>query len=327
MNDRVRIGVIGVGSIGLEHCRSLAQRVAGSELAAAADTNETAVRRASELSDRVFTTADYEELLADPSIQAVVIATPNDTHARLVEEAAEAGKDVFCEKPLGLDLASVDAALAAVSRNEVKLQVGFQRRFDRSYREARRLIAAGDIGSVELVVGTTRDPAPPPPAYLERSGSFFVDTAIHDYDSLRFLTGLEVTEVFAEGSSMHLEGEGDAFLDTAVTSLRLETGALAVITNRRRTTYGCEVTMEVSGSKGRIDLGQERGATQGVAPDHFDSFWQRFEEAYVEELAHFTKCVALDQAPDVSGEDGRRALEIALLAERSAREGRPLSIG
>lgn len=334
MTQGIQVAVIGAGAMGFQHCRSLAQRIPGAELATVADIDGGAAQRAAALSPGAASTTDYEEILTDRSIQAVIIASPNDTHAQLVREAAEAGKDIFCEKPLGLNLVSADAALAAVERLGVKLQVGFQRRFDPAYRRARRMIEEGELGRIELVVGTTRDPAPPAPGYLRRSGSFFADTAIHDYDSLRFLTGLEVVEVFATASTLHLpKGGKDDLLDTAITSLRLETGALAVITNSRRATYGYEAAMEVLGSSGKVAVGQEqrtmlrRYTSRGVSHDYVDSSWNRFEQAYVEELAHFVQCVALDQQPEVSGQDGRNALEIALLAERATREGRPLTVG
>jgi myo-inositol 2-dehydrogenase/D-chiro-inositol 1-dehydrogenase len=333
MAERVRVGVIGAGALGYEHCRSLAQRIPEADLAAVADLNLETAQRAAGLAPDASATGDYRSILSDTSIRAVVVATPNDTHAQLAGEAAEAGKHVFCEKPLGLDLESVDAALASAVRHNVMVQVGFQRRFDRAYREARRMIAEGEVGSVELVVGTTRDPGPPSPEYLASCGGFFADTAIHDLDSIRFLTGLEVSEVFAAASTLILPEAGEASLDTAVTTLRLENGALAVITNSRRATYGYEVGIEVLGSKGKVAVAQEqqtllRGyADGGVSHDYVGSYWERFGEAFVREMEHFVECVAEGRRPEASGEDGRAALELALLAARSYREGRPLLLG
>ncbi len=334
MTERVRVGVIGAGAIGYLHSGTLAQRIPEAELAMVADLDLETAQRAAALAPGAAATTNYQMILDDPSIRAVVIATPNDTHAALLREAAEAEKDIFCEKPLGLDLASVDVALEAVGRRGVKLQVGFQRRFDPAFREARRMIAEGEIGRVELVVGTTRDPRPPSPEYLERSGSFFADTAIHDFDSLRFLTGLEVTEVFTTASRLFLpEGSGDELLDTAATTLRLENGALAVITNSRRAVYGYEVGIEVMGSSGKVAIGQEertllrKYSGQGVSHDYVEWFWHRFEAAYLQEMVHFVHCITHDREPDASGEDGRLAQEIASLAALSLREGRPVSVG
>ena len=162
MSQRVRIGVIGTGTLGMHHCRTLALLAPGADLALVADNRDQATRAAAALSSETSVATDYRAILNDPSIQAVVITTPNDTHAQLVREAAEAGKHIFCEKPLALDMAGADSALEAVASNSVKLQIGFQRRFDPAYREARGALLAGDMGSIELIVGTTRDPAPPP---------------------------------------------------------------------------------------------------------------------------------------------------------------------
>jgi myo-inositol 2-dehydrogenase/D-chiro-inositol 1-dehydrogenase len=333
MSEKVRVGVIGAGAMGRYHCETLARRLPGAALAAVADVNHAAAERAACLSPGAVATADHRALLADPSVQAVVIATPNDTHAALIREAARAGKHVFCEKPVALDLASADAALAEAARQGVKLQIGFQRRFDPAYREARRAIAGGELGAVELIAGTTRDPSPPPVEQLRRSGGLFTDTAIHDLDSVRFLTGLEVVEVFATASTLVLPDGGEGFVDTAVTALRLETGALAVITHSLRAAYGYEVSMEVMGERGKIQVGYERQtavrrlSAEGVRHDYVGWFLDRFGEAYVAELAHFIDCVANDREPEVTGGDGRAALALALLAQRSHWEGRPLPAG
>ncbi len=333
MSERVRIGVIGTGTLGMHHCRTLALLTPEAELALVADHRDDAVQAAAALSAETNVAADYRAILNDESIQAVVITTPNDTHAQLIMEAAIAGKHIYCEKPLALSMDEADAALAAVAKNAVKLQIGFQRRFDPAYREARSALLAGDLGSIELIVGTTRDPAPPPASYLERSGSFFVDTAIHDYDALRYLTGLEVTDVFATAATLILEETNEQPMrDTAVTSLRMENGALATITNSRRSNYGYDVRIEVAGSKGKVSLGEERGTAvrtyteAGVSHDFVGSYWELFETAYVAEVRHFVQCVADGRTPDATGEDGRKALQIALLAERSSQEGRSLSI-
>ncbi len=333
MSKRVRIGVIGTGTLGMHHCHTLALLTPQAELAAVADNRDEAARAAAALGSETSIATDYRALLEDRSIQAVIITTPNDTHAQLVREAAEADKDIYCEKPLALDMADADSALEAVAGNSVKLQIGFQRRFDPAYREARSALLAGDLGSIELIVGTTRDPAPPPPAYLERSGGFFVDTAIHDYDAVRFLTGLEVTDVFATAATLILEDPRERPMrDTSVTSLRLENGALATITNSRRSNYGYDVRIEVAGSKGKLALGEERRTAvrtyteAGASHDFVGSYWELFQTAYVAELRHFVQCVAEDKGPEVTGEDGRKALQIALLAERSSQEGRSLSM-
>ena len=333
MSEKVRIGVIGVGRMGFHHSESLAQRVEGAELAAVADIDREGARRAAALAPRVEATTDHQTMLADPSIAAVVIATPNDTHARLIQQASEAGKHIFCEKPLALDLPSADAALSAVARHGVKLQLGFQRRFDPAFRKVRSVVRDGELGAVELIVCTTRDPKPPSLDYLKGSGGLFTDTLIHDLDTVHFLTGLQAVEVHTTASTMFLPGgAGGGFVDTAITSLRLETGALAVITNSLRATYGYEVAAEVLGERGKVTVGQEqqtgvrRYSEEGVWNDYVYWAVDRFREAFLHELSHFIECVAFDRQPEVSGEHGRAALALALLAARSHQESRPLPV-
>ncbi len=331
MNERVRVGVIGAGTFGIRHCRTLAQRTPAASLVAVADYDERAGRAAAALDREAYATNDYQTLLADPSIHAVIITVPNDQHARIVAEAAEAGKHIYCEKPLALTLADAESVLRTVAERGVALQIGFQRRFDTAYREARRAVAAGELGDVELLFGTTKDPAPPSAEYLDHSGSIFSDLAIHDFDSLRFLTGLEVTEVFASAATL-IPGDPAAPPDTATTSLRLSNGALAVITNSRRSNFGYDVRTEISGSQGMVAVGDGRpSAVRTFSPagdrrGFVGSYWELFEAAYVEEIRHFVDCVATGRAPDATGDDGLRALEIAILAERSVAEGRPVTI-
>jgi len=334
VEEPVRTAVIGAGGIGWRHCLSLAQQIPGAQLAAVADIDEGAARRAASLAPGARVATDYRQVLADPSIRAVVIASPNDTHTRIIAEAAQAGKDIFCEKPVAMDLPSTDDALAAVAHHGVKLQVGFQRRFDPAYRKAREIIAAGELGPVELIVGTTRDPKPPTLEQFRQGGDIFINTTIHDLDSVRFLTGLEAVEVYATGSSLIVpDAAPEGFVDTTVTFLCLETGALAVITNSLRAAYGYDVSIEVMGPAGKVAVGQEqqvgmrRFTSQGVYHDHVYWYLDRFKEAYLQELAHFVECVALGREPEVSGQDGRMALVLAQAAARSLRERRPVPAG
>jgi inositol 2-dehydrogenase len=333
MTAPVRLAVIGAGPMGRHHCATLAT-LPGARLVAVADPNLEAAQAAASVAPDTRVTADHRSLLDDPSVDAVVIATPNDTHAALIAEAADAGKHVFCEKPLARDLDTADAALAAVQRAGVKLQLGFQRRFDPAYRKARELIAAGDLGAVQLVLSTTRDPSPPSVDYMRHSGGLFNDTLIHDVDSVRYLTGLEPVEVQATASRLHLPDEAEAagLVDTAVTTIRLETGALAVVTNSLRAAYGYEVGAEVLGSQGKVAVGQDaltglrRFDAAGVHTNHVVATVDRFREAFRAEMAAFVDCVATDTQPQATGADGRAALAIALAAQRSHREGRPVVV-
>ena len=229
-------------------------------------------------------------------------------------------------------MAGADAALAAVARYGVKLQVGFQRRFDPAYQRARELIAAGELGAVELAVAATRDPIlPTRPTRLE-DAAIFSQTTIHDLDGLRFLTGLDAVQVYATASWFSEGQAGECEVDTAAVVVRFQTGALATITNSRRTAYGYDVRVEVMGPKGKVEVGQEERirlrhfTDQGVCHDHVYWYVDRFREAYRRELEHFVECVADDTAPAVSGADGRAAQVLAEAAARSLREGRPVDV-
>jgi len=325
-------GLIGAGSIGRFHAQTLAHRLPGVRLVAVCDPFEEAGRAVAELAGARWT-PDAGDLVADPAVQAVVIAAPSAAHADLIEKAAAAGKHIFCEKPVAIDLPATDAALAAVERAGVALQVGFQRRFDPAYQRARQMIAAGDIGAIELVVCTTRDPEPPATLDALAAGNLYVDCTIHDFDALRYLTGMEAVEVFASGGclvSPALAATGD--VDTSAVTLRLENGALAVITNSRRAAYGYDVTADVMGSKGKLVIGGAPATdiytytAAGVCRDHFYWYLDRFRQAYIDELGHFVRCLRDGLTPEPTGADGRAALVLALSAARSLREGRPVPV-
>jgi myo-inositol 2-dehydrogenase/D-chiro-inositol 1-dehydrogenase len=332
VEEPIRVGLIGAGQMGFWHARCLAHDIQQAQLAAVADPDEDAARRAAALAPGTRWTTSHEAMLSDPSIQAVVIASPDPSHARLIEEAAQAGKDIFCEKPLACDLAEADAALAAVASHGVKLQVGFQRRFDPAYKRAREVIAAGELGPVELAVATTRDPLEAGHAGERKNAAIFIQTTIHDLDSLRFLTGLEAVQVYATASYF---GEGPPEkdeVDTAAVILRFQTGALATITNSWRAAYGYDVQVEVMGPRGKIQVGYERltavrhFSAQGVCHDHVYWYTDRFGQAYRREMEHFVDCVARGAAPEVGGADARAAQALAEAAARSLRERRPIDV-
>jgi len=332
VEEPIRVGLIGAGQMGLWHARCLVHDIQRAELAAVADPDEDAARRAAALAPGIRWAIGHEAILSDPSIQAVVITSPDATHARLIEGAAQAGKDIFCEKPLATDLTEADAALAAIASHGVKLQVGFQRRFDPAYQRAREVIAAGELGPVELAVATTRDPLEAGRPGAGKNAAIFIQTTIHDLDSLRYLTGLEVVQVYATASYF---GEGPAEedeVDTAVVVLRFQTGALATITDSWRTAYGYDVQVEVMGPKGKVQVGYERQTAvrhftaEGVRHDHVYWYTDRFGEAYRRELEHFVECVARGAVPEVGGADARAAQALAEAAARSLREGRPIDV-
>ncbi len=328
----VNIALLGAGEMGRYHAETIGRHLRDARLAAVVDPVEAHARQAACFGDNPLVANAASGILRFDGIDAVVIASPTRSHAQLIVEAARAGKHIFCEKPVALTLEDAVHAVEAAASNGVKLQIGFQRRFDEGYLHAREAIASGKLGAVELLSSTTRDPAPPAPGYLESCGGVFLDTAIHDYDSVRFLAGSEVTEVYATASTLVTKDRTGPFdIDTFVTVLRLTSGGLASVTNSLRTAYGYEAGAEVSGSKGKmviapVAVGVRSYVAGGVALPYPKTYRERFGEAYRAELAHFVRCILEDEAPAVTGHDGVRALEIALAATRSQREGQPVRI-
>ncbi|HEY4302762.1 MAG TPA: inositol 2-dehydrogenase [Candidatus Didemnitutus sp.] len=278
--------------------------------------------------------ADAATALADPKVDAVLIASSTDTHAGLAIAAAKAGKAIFCEKPIDLSLARVDACLAAVRRARVPMLVGFNRRFDPNFRALRERIDAGAIGAVEQVIISSRDPGLPPLAYLKVSGGQFRDMTIHDFDMARWLLGEEPVEVFAMGSVLvdpAVAAVGDT--DSAMVLLKTAAGKLCHINNSRRATYGYDQRIEVHGAKGRLLAGNRVGSTVEFAdasavstekPVYF--FLERYADAYRAELAAFVDAVVNRKPMPVGMEDGRQALVLAEAAARSLRTGRSVKI-
>ncbi|WP_372616940.1 inositol 2-dehydrogenase [Falsiroseomonas sp.] len=278
--------------------------------------------------------SDTAAALADPEVGAVLIASSTDTHAELVIAAARAGRAIFCEKPIDLSLARVDACLAEVRKAGVPMLVGFNRRFDPDFSELQRRIAAGAIGSVEQVVITSRDPGPPSVAYIKVSGGLFRDMTIHDFDMARWMLGEEPVEVFAQGANLvdpAIGAAGD--IDSAMVLLRTASGRMAHINNSRRASYGYDQRVEVFGSAGRLIAGNRTPTTVELAdaravttdkPLHF--FLERYAPAYRIELDAFLDALANGTPMPVGAQDGRQALVLADAALRSLQEGRPVKI-
>ncbi len=330
----VRIGVLGAGRIGQVHAENVSFRIPGAEVAVVADLSKEAAQSCAAKVKAPKATGSIAEVLADSSVDAVVIATPTDTHARLIVEAARAKKHIFCEKPIDFDLAQIDAALAEVKKAGVLFQIGFNRRFDPSFQRARDVVASGKIGKPHLLRITSRDPKPPPIEYVKASGGLFTDMTIHDFDMARWMLGEEVDEIYALGANLvepAIRDAGD--IDTAVLTLRYPSGALGTIDNSRKAVYGYDVRVEVFGSNGIVSVGNVPptsvtvGGTEGyVAEGPLFWFVQRFEQAYVNELRHFVECVQKGVHPSVGGQDGRMPLLMARAANRSLKENRPAKI-
>lgn len=327
----LRIGILGTGRIGALHAELLRHEVDGIHPEAVYDISPVAGEVGARLGIPVAGSPDY--IFDDPSIDAVAICTSTDTHPDLMIRAAESGKAIFCEKPLSLDLAEVDRALAAVQAAGVYLQVGFNRRFDPSHRAVQQAVAAGEVGDVHLVRITSRDPAPPPVAYVEVSGGIFLDMTIHDFDMARYVSGSEVTEVYAKGDVRVDPSIGEAGdLDTAVIVLTHENRAITTIDNSRRAVYGYDQRVEVFGSQGMVAsenplatttvLRDESGTRASTLPYFFT---ERYIPSYVAGWKAFVGAVRTGGPSPVDGDDGRAPLVIGLAAWKSIREQRPVS--
>jgi myo-inositol 2-dehydrogenase/D-chiro-inositol 1-dehydrogenase len=321
----------GAGRIGAIHAANIAGHPAA-RLHAIVDTDRGAAER---LAGRCgAAVGNQAEALADPSIDAVVIASSTDTHADLVEAAARAGKAIFCEKPLDLDRRRAEACLAVAMQCGVPLMVGFNRHFDPNFARLEREIRDGRIGKLELLMITSRDPAPPPLDFVRRSGGLFRDMMIHDLDMACWLSGETPAELFAAASVLvdpAIGAAGD--VDTAVVTLRMPSGALCQISNSRRAVYGYDQRIEAFGSKGALRAENVVESTVAFAgadgivsdkPLHF--FLERYAEAYRRELDHFIGAVAAGTAPLVGGGDGVRALALADAAVESHRTGRAIKL-
>src|SRR5713226_4007392 len=330
----LKIGLIGAGNIGRMHAEHLTSRIPSAEIVMVADVFEESARQCAQRYAIPFATQDYHALLDHPDIEAVVICTSTDTHARIIEDAARAGKHIFCEKPIALDLASIDRALDAVERAGVKLQIGFNRRFDANYRRVRQAVEQGEIGQLHLLHLVSYDPDPPPVTYIRVSGGIFLDMAIHDFDMARFLIGSEVDEIFALGGVMvdpAIDAAGD--VDTATVLLKFTNGVIGTISNSRQAPYGYDQRLELLGSAGAISIGNnypnaailsDSRSVRRDLPLRF--FVERYTESFVSEMAAFVEAVRHDTLVPVSGLDGRIPVVMALAAGQSLAEHRPVRL-
>ncbi len=331
---KINIAVIGAGRIGKLHSQHLATSIVGAELTAMADVDLSAAQESAARLNVPKAVADYRELLQAPDIEAVAICSPTDTHAQIIQEAAIAGKHIFCEKPIAHDLGKVDQALEAVEKAGVNLMIGFNRRFDPSFRKLREMIAAGNIGTPHILRITSRDPAPPPIEYLANSGGIFLDMTIHDFDMASYLMANEVHDVFVAGGAMIDPKIGElGDLDTVVITLRFANGSIGMIDNSRKAIYGYDQRVEVFGSKGMV-------ASENVAIDShvfsnqegihsalpLNFFLDRYSTSYKSEMQEFIDSIQNSNPPPVTGKDGRIAIEMALAAKKSYQENRPVQL-
>jgi inositol 2-dehydrogenase len=332
MGETVRVGLVGLGRMGRFHAANLAGRIPGARLVRIADAAEDAARENAARLGGVEWSTRYEDLLEEPEIEAVIVASPTQLHAEMAAAAAAAGKHVFCEKPISLELERTWQVIEAVRAAGVKLQVGFQHRFDPDYLAAKEKISAGHIGEVYLFRTTLRDMRSPGFDYIKGSGGFFADVTVHDFDAARWLIG-EITEVTAAGAALTdpgFEEAGD--IDNAVITLRFASGALGVIDNSRAAGYGYECSSEILGHRGTLRIDNHRRvAVETLTPgracqDYVSDFVERFADAYWGEMEHFVRVVRGETEPQPSGADAAAATVLAQAAGRSHQEGRTVRL-
>jgi myo-inositol 2-dehydrogenase/D-chiro-inositol 1-dehydrogenase len=331
---QLSVGIIGAGRIGKVHAETLSFRLPEARTLAIADVNREAAQAVAARCGIPTVTGSSEEILANPEIEAVLICSSTNTHADLIIQAAQAGKHIFCEKPIAHSLSQIDGALEAVEQAGVKLQIGFNRRFDANFARVRQAVESGEIGTPRMMHIISRDPAPPPLSYIRVSGGMFMDMTIHDFDMARFLIGDEVEEVYTAGAVMVDPEIGEAGdLDTALIVLRFRSGVIGTIDNSRQAAYGYDQRVEILGSRGSIAT-ENRYPNQAVVstatevrkdlPLNF--FMDRYTESYADEVRAFVQAVREDRPTPVAGADGRVAVVMGLAARKSYDEHRPVRL-
>ena len=325
------VALLGAGRMGQEHARNLTA-IPSARVVVVADPVPEAAQAAQRACRAEKMTVDSLEAIADPAVEVVVIVTPTDTHAELTEAAARAGKAIFCEKPVAIDLAETTRVMKVVQEAGVPFQIGFNRRFDPGFAGAKQQIEAGVLGRIEQFRAVGRDPGPPPMEYLRASGGQFIDQVVHEFDMARYLVG-EVEEVLAWGAvrvDPAIAELGDT--DTAITQLRFRNGALGVIESSRRAVYGYDIRTEVFGSLGKLVVDATpktpvyRFRKGGFEADHYHFFMDRFEQAFRSELTDFFRSLTDDREPSPGPRDAVESLRIALAATRSYAEGRAVRL-
>ncbi len=331
----MNIGIIGAGRIGKVHGESVMRFVKGATVKAIADPfmNDETIAWAKEMGiNEIYT--DYHKILEDKDIEIVLICSSTDTHSKISLEAIEAGKHIFCEKPIDHDVNKIKEVMEALKKSNVKYQVGFNRRFDHNFIAAREAVKAGKIGDLNILKICSRDPGAPPVSYIKVSGGIFLDMTIHDFDMVRFMSGDEVEEVYAIGGVLVDPAIGEAGdIDTAIITLKLKSGALAVIDNCRRATYGYDQRVEAFGSLGQVAIGNDTDSlavisnADGVTAEKPKLFFlERYMGAYTQEVTSFIQAVQNDTPTEVNVVDGLKPVLIGLAAKLSLKENRPVKI-
>ncbi|SFJ88247.1 inositol 2-dehydrogenase [Thermoflavimicrobium dichotomicum] len=333
MREQIRCAVFGLGRLGYWHAENLAGKVKGAKLSVVVDPQEKIAEKvAHELGVQWSTSS--QSILEDSEIDAVIIAVPTAFHADMIKLAAQHGKHIFVEKPLTQTLEEADEVIDVIRENGIFCQVGFMRRFDPAYAEAKRRIDAGDIGKPIYFKSISRDPGSPPAEFIQKSGGIFLDLSIHDYDLARFLMGAEVESVHAHGTVLlhpFMKECGDA--DQALAYLTFDSGAAGDVEGSRNAMYGYDIFTEVVGTEGSIRIGSLRHhdvqllTDKGSVHDIVPHFPVRFKESYLLEMNHFIDCLRKEEKPSVTEIDGKKALEISMAAKISWKTGQRVHVG
>lgn len=329
---KLKIAVAGLGRIGKIHLNNLLQ-LTNVEVIGVMDPASEAIEYA-KLKGVENTYKKFSELVTIDQLDAIVICTPTNTHANYIETSAKLGIQIFCEKPLDLNIQRVKDVLKVVDKSKVKLMIGFNRRFDNEFRKVKTSINNGEIGNPHIVKITSRDPSPPPVEYIKNSGGLFLDMTIHDFDMARFIVDKEIDEIYVKGEALidqEIQKVGD--IDTAVVLMKYVDSTIAVIDNSRKSAYGYDQRIEVFGSKGmiqannvKVDNSKLYNQNGIISSLPMDFFLERYMEAYKIEIQDFVDSVINNRGVSVTGIDGLKSLQIGLAAKKSLLENRPVKI-
>lgn len=330
---KLNVGIIGAGRIGQVHAKSITYHIPQAKIVAISDIYYEGAKKVAESLGIPNAYEDYHEILNNPEIDAVLICSSTDTHADIAVEAAEAGKHIFCEKPVDLTVAKIKKVIAAVEKAGVKLQIGFNRRYDHNFAEIKRLANDGKLGKLQTIKITSRDPEPPSIDYVKVSGGIFLDMTVHDFDMARFIGG-EVEEVYANAAVTVDEAIGEAGdVDTALIALKFKNGAIGVIDNCRKACYGYDQRLEVFGTGGQASAANDTPTNVSYInekgnmtdkPLYF--FLERYMQSFTDEMTEFINAVQNDEQTKTTVNDGLEALRLGLAAKLSVKEHRPVKL-
>lgn len=330
---KLNVGIIGAGRIGQVHAKSITYHIPQAKIVAISDIYYEGAEKVAESLGIPNAYEDYHEILNNPEIDAVLICSSTDTHADIAVEAAEAGKHIFCEKPVDLTVAKIKKVIAAVEKAGVKLQIGFNRRYDHNFAEIKRLANDGKLGKLQTIKITSRDPEPPSIDYVKVSGGIFLDMTVHDFDMARFIGG-EVEEVYANAAVTVDEAIGEAGdVDTALIALKFKNGAIGVIDNCRKVCYGYDQRLEVFGTGGQASAANDTPTNVSYINENGNMtdkplyfFLERYMQSFTDEMTEFINAVQNDELTKTTVNDGLEALRLGLAAKLSVKEHRPVKL-